>query len=139
MAERKFLNPFSLTKAERVVAVAAWVGVINAFVPWWFRTVTPNGPQTFNASITMAGTATWICFAGAAVLVLTRNWVWPDPAPRRDGAVYAILGACALVSLSITSFTLKSAWIGYYVAIALGAALLIGGLMRQRERRSGWM
>jgi len=138
VAKRKFLDPSSLTRAERLIAVSAWLGVVNAFAPWWFRTVTPSGPQTFNASITAAGTATWLCFAAAALLVLMRNWIWPDPAPQHDGALYTLIATSALISLSITSFTLRSAWFGYYVAIALASLLFIGGLLRRRERRAGW-
>ena len=111
---------------------------MNAFIPWWFRTVSENGPQTFNAGITPAGTATWLCFAAAALLVLMRNWIWPDPAPQHDGILYTLIATSALVSLSITSFTLRSAWIGYYVAIGLASLLFVGSLMRSRERRAGW-
>lgn len=138
VARPRFLDPSSLTKAERIIAVCAWAGVVNAFIPWWFRTVTPNGPQTFSASITTAGTATWLCFAAAALLVLIRNWVWPDPAPHHDGALYTIISICALIALSITSFRLRSEFIGYYVAIALAVGLFIGGVMRRKERHAGW-
>lgn len=138
MARQKFLDPSSLTRAERIVAICAWGGVINAFIPWWFRTVTPSGAQTFNASITAAGTAAWLCFAAAALLVLIRNWVWPDPAPHHDGALYTIIAVCALIALSITTFRVRSEWIGYYVAIPLAVGLFIGGILRRKERRTGW-
>lgn len=120
------------------MAICAWGGVVNAFAPWWFRTVGETGTMSFNAGITSAGTAAWMCFGAAALIVLIRNWIWPDPAPQHDGALYAILGVCALVALSITSFTLESAWLGYYVAIGLATFLFIGGLLRRKERRSGW-
>jgi hypothetical protein len=138
VARPRFLDPSSLTRAERIVAISAWLGVVNALLPWWYRAETDNGIQTHSAVITTGGTIAWACFGVAAVVILVRSWIWPDPAPHRDGAVYVLAGAGALVALSIQSFTLNSAWIGYIVAALLGMALTAGGLLRRRERRAGW-
>jgi hypothetical protein len=120
-----------------VVAVAAWLGVVNALVPWWFRAETVHGARTFTAGLSKAGTIAWICFALAGLLVLARNWIWPDPAPAHDGALYALLGAGALAALAFQSTLVDAEWIGYWVGVLLAFVVLVAGLIRRRERRTG--
>lgn len=138
MTRPKFLDPSSLTRAERIVAISAWLGVVNAFVPWWFRVQTSGGPRSFTAGLSKAGTIAWLCFATAAVLVLVRNWLWPDPATPHDGPIYTLLGAGALAALIAQATLLDAEWLGFYVAVLLAVAVFVGGILRRRERRAGW-
>lgn len=138
MPRPKFLDPSSLTKAERLIAVGSWLGVVNAFVPWWFRAETAGGARTFTAGLSKAGTVAWLCFALAALLILGRSWIWPNPAPRRDGTLYALFGAGAAIALAVQGLRVGPLWIGFYVAILLAAVVFVGGMLRRNERRAGW-
>jgi len=135
----RFLDPSTLTRAERIVALAAWLGVINAAIPWWYRVSTAAGRTVqFSAGIDWTGLVAWGCFGLAGVLVLVRAWIWPEPAPHRDGAIYLLLGIVALVSLSVQSFTQDDAWLGFFVGVLLAGLLALGGATRRRERGAGW-
>lgn len=139
MSRSSFIDPSTLTRSERIVAVFAWLGVVNAIIPWWYRVTTTGGDlRRFNAGVDWTGVAAWICFGAAALLVLVRAWIWPEPAPHRDGAAYLIFGVTALAALSIQSVTHKAATTGFYLAVFLAIGLAVGGAMRRRERLSGW-
>lgn len=139
MPERRFLDPSTLTRAERLVGVSAWLGVVNAAIPWWYRAETSSGEVlSFNAGVDWTGTVAWVCFGIASVLVLVKAWIWPEPAPHKDGILYTLAGLVALGSLTVQSTSHESAAAGFYLALALAFGLTVGGTLRRRERHSGW-
>lgn len=138
MGKAKTLDPSTLSKPERIVAAASWLGVINAAIPWWFRAHTSSGTETFNAGLTYEGLLVYATFGAAAALVLIRAWIWPQPAPRRDGTLYALLGIGTLVALSARTLGGAGSWIGPWVALVLSVAVTAAGFVRRRERQRGW-
>lgn len=111
----------------------------NGFIPWWYRVVTPERTYSYNAGLTGWGTVAVASGAVAALAVLLRAALWPEPAHPRDAVLYAALGALALVALGVQLLRTDADWIGVYVAITLAIALIVGGIRRRAERRAGWM
>lgn len=129
----------TLTAAERAVIITGSLLFADGFIPWWYRISTSSGSFRYNAGFSGWGTAAVIAGAAAAVGVLLRAMIWPEPAPRRDGAVYALLGTTAMVSLLLQLARPGVEWIGLYVGLILACALTAAGIRRHRERRSGWI
>lgn len=132
------LDPTALSPSERVIGAAAWLGVINTLVPWWFRATTETRTISYNAGLTAGGVATFVFLALAGLHVLARAWIWPRPAPRRDGIVYIALGVGALTALSVLNRAVDHSWIGYWVGVGIAGVVTIGGFARRRERLRGW-
>lgn len=128
----------SLTRAERIVLGAGLALFANGFVPWWYRARTSEGVVSYNAGLTGLGTVAVLAGAAAVLLVGMRAAIWPEPAPRLDGAAYAALGGIALASLIMQLVRSEAWWLGPWVAIAGAVVLLLAGTWRRRERRSGW-
>jgi hypothetical protein len=120
-----------------VIGAAAWLGVLNALIPWWFKTPGPDQVY-FNAGLTFPGLATFLFLAAAGLTVIARAWIWPKPAHKRDGLVYSVLGIAALVALSFLTRMVDHAWLGYWVGVADAGVLTIAGFARRRERLRGW-
>ncbi|HEX9711100.1 MAG TPA: hypothetical protein VGB52_00915 [Actinomycetota bacterium] len=128
----------SLTRTERI-ALGAGLGLfVNGFVPWWYRVRTIEGIVHYNGGLTDLGIVAVFAGAAAAILVGARASIWPDPAPQRDGTVYALLGAIALANLIAQMLRTQAEWMGLYASIALAALLLAAGIKRRAERRAGW-
>jgi hypothetical protein len=128
----------SLTRAERQILAAAVLQYVNGFVPWWYQAVTAHGTTRYNAGLTGWGVIAVVAAGLAAIAVLARASIWPEPAPRMDGIVYACLGAVPMIGLAVDAASRDGDWIGSWVAIALAAALVAAGLQRRQERRTGW-
>lgn len=135
---RRPLEISSLSPAERVVAAAAWLGVANGVIPWWFRVETSTGTSLHNAGLTVAGTIAFGSFAAAGIGVLIRAWVWPKPSKGWDARFYLLAGLTALVSAATLLATHDATWFGLYAADLCAFALIAGGARRLRERRRGW-
>ena len=110
----------------------------NGFVPWWYRSVTASGTITYNAGLTNWSVIAVLAGAAAAIAILARAAIWPEPAPGRDGTVYTLLGLVALVTLVANALTGQGVWLGLYAGIGLASILVLGGTRRRRERRTGW-
>ena len=134
----KSLDLSSLTRAERVVFASAIALVVNGFIPWWYRLTTSRGTYTYNAGLTGYGVIAVSAAACVVIGVLARTNIWPEPAPRADGLIYAALGAIASVSILIGMADGGAEWIGSYVALALSLAITAAGYLRSRQRRAGW-
>ncbi|MFP5224241.1 MAG: hypothetical protein ACLGH3_01590 [Actinomycetota bacterium] len=138
MPRGRDIDPSTLSPSERIVALAAWLGVLNGLIPWWFQAATERGTVRYNAGLTFGGVTTFVVLAAAGLIVLFRAWIWPRPAPRKDGAIYILLGLAALVALSVLNRTVENAWIGYWVGVADAGVLTVAGFARRRERLRGW-
>ena len=134
----KSLDLSSLTRAERVVLTSAVLLVVNGFVPWWYRVTTQRGTHHYNAALTGFGVIAVAAGALAALSVLARTNIWPQPAPRADGSLYTVLGMVAVVSLVTELGRANSAWIGSYVGLGLAFVITAAGMTRRRQRRAGW-
>jgi len=134
----KRLSISALTGAERLVLAGAALGVVNGFVPWWYRARIATGTVTYAAGLTTWSTLAVGASFVAAAAVLARASIWPDPAPRSDGGLYVSLGVAAMGLLVAGAVTGSGAWLGLYAGIALAAAVAWGGVRRWTERRSGW-
>jgi hypothetical protein len=124
-----------LTAAERIVIQASAGLVIDGVVPWWYRVKSLSGTYNYNAGL--HGWGVLAVGAGALALIVLgiRSVIWPRRAPRREGALYAALGAVATGAVIVQVLRSDSGWIGLYVAIALGVWLLTGGARRIAESR----
>ena len=129
----------SLTRAERSVLASGGLLFADGLIPWWYRAVTPQGTFSYNAGLTGLGAIAVLAGAVAAVAVLARAAIWPEPAPRRDGTAYAGLGLIALIVLVVQLARTRAEWIGIWVAIVFAIALVAAGLRRRVERRAGWV
>lgn len=134
----KPLDLSSLTRAERLVLASGALSLVNGIVPWWFRIHTMRRVYFHNAGLSSLSVVAVVAGALAGIAVLARAAIWPEPAPARDGAVYAGLGVIALVALVGEFARARSAWLGLYVGIAIAGALIFAGLRRRAERRAGW-
>lgn len=132
------LDLSALTRAERTVLIGGALLFANGFLPWWYRTQTIRGMVSYNAGLTGPAIVAVIAGALAAVAVLSRAAIWPEPAPAKDGLVYTLLGLLALGASIATATTDTDAWLGTYAGIILAAILTLGGLRRRRERAGGW-
>ena len=129
----------SLTRAERIVLLAGTLGFVNGFVPWWFRTTNSAGKHFgYNAGLNGWSTLAVAAAALAAVAVLARAAIWPEPAPHKDGLLYTALGAVSVIAVTIQIAQHRSTWIGIYVASVFAVLLAFGGMRRRRERARGW-
>lgn len=128
----------SLSKGERGVLVSSALLFANAFIPWWFRIRTPVRTYWHNAGLTgWSAAAALVAFVTAGA-VLVRAARFPGRGPA-DGLAYAVAGAFSVGALVLDAVRVGKAWIGLYVGIALGAALVLAGLVRRAERRAGWI
>ena len=110
----------------------------SGFVPWWFRTTTVDGSTSYNAGLTDFTVVAVLAGAVAAIAVLARAAIWPEPAPDRDSILYGALGLVAVIALMLTALVRNGVWVGTYAGLALAGVLLLGGVRRRRERRAGW-
>lgn len=128
----------SLTRAERLVLATGVALFASGFAPWWFRTATDDGAFTYNAGLTGWSVVAVGAAAFAAVAVLARAWIWPQPAPAKDGTLYALLALVATGAIVMELVTGVGAWIGTWTGLALAVVMLGGGLQRRIERARGW-
>lgn len=134
----KSLDLSSLTRSERMVLTAGIALAINGFIPWWYRIQTANGTFTYNGGLTGYGVTAVAAGMLATIMVLARTNIWPRPAPRADGTIYAGFGLVSVSALAIQISRTDVNWIGIYVALAFAILLMIEGFVRRRERRAGW-
>jgi hypothetical protein len=120
------------------VFVGAGLLFANGFVPWWFRSATSAGVVTYNAGLTGPTLIAVLSGAAAALAILGRAMIWPEPAPRKDSIVYVLLGVAAVAALVVGIMTMQGIWLGPYAGIVLAGIMILGGVRRARERRSGW-
>lgn len=132
------LDLSSLTHAERAVLSLSAIAFLNGTLPWWYRTRGPNGTFLYGASLRPLSLIAVVCAVVAALVSLTRAWIWPQPAPARDGLIYTLLGATGTVALIAQVLTGTAAWVGIGIGLLLSAGLTTAGLRRRRERASGW-
>lgn len=128
----------ALTRAERAVLLSATLGFLNGLMPWWYRTSGPSGTFLYPASLRPLSLLAVTCAALAAMIALVRAWIWPEPAPDRDGLVYTALGALATGSLLIQIAWGTAPWIGLGLGLLLSVGLTTAGYRRRRERTAGW-
>lgn len=88
----------SLTRAERLVLASGALLFADGFVPWWYRVATPERTYAYNAGLTGWSVLAVAAGAAAAIAVLARAAIWPEPAPRRDGLLYVALGTLAIAA-----------------------------------------
>lgn len=110
----------------------------NAFVPWWFRLETTRRTYWHGAGLTRLGVAAALIGFVVAIAVIVRAARYPDRGPA-DGSAYVALGLGALAAVGVDLATTSGAWAGAWVGAALGALIALGGLIRRRERRRGWL
>jgi hypothetical protein len=128
----------ALTRAERGVLLSGSLGLLNGLMPWWYRTNTAAGTFLYPASLRPLSLLAVTCCALAAVIALVRAWIWPEPAPSKDGLVYAALGALATGALLIELVTGTAPWVGIGLGLLLAAGLATAGVRRRQERTAGW-
>jgi len=128
----------ALSPAERRVFGAGLIGFANGFIPWWYRVRSPTGTSTLSAGHTLWSVMAVAAVALCVLLILARAAIWPEPAPGRDGLVYAILGLIPVGILAPHAVTGTGIWVGLYVQIAVSASLALGGFRRRGERKAGW-
>jgi len=128
----------SLTGTERIVLGAGLGLAVNGFIPWWYRVATTDAVVSYNAGLSGWGIVAVPAGFVAMVVVGVRAAIWPEPAPKQDGAVYALLGVIALVALIVELTSTEAEWVGAYVAVFLAAVLTFAGVRRRLERRVGW-
>lgn len=132
------LDLSSLTRAEQLVLASGFLLALNGFIPWWYRVATATSTYTYNAGLTGLGVVVVATGAIAAIGVLGRTNIWPQPAPRADGMAYAVLGLVATVATLVEVSRSDAEWIGSYVALGLALVLTLAGFVRSRQRRAGW-
>lgn len=128
----------SLTRAERTVLIGSGLLFANGFVPWWFRASVAGGAFTGNAGLSNPTFIAVLAGAVAAIAVLARAMIWPEPAPRKDSVVYLALGIAAGGATIVSLATRSGVWLGHYASLTLSAIVILGAVRRARERRSGW-
>lgn len=128
----------ALTRAERAVLLSGGLGFLNGLLPWWYRTSTPAGTFLYPASLRPLSLLAVACCALAALIALGRAWIWPEPAPHKDGLVYFALGLLGTGALLIEIATGTAAWVGVGLGFLLAGGLTTAGFRRRRERAAGW-
>lgn len=132
------LDLSALTPGERGVLLLGTAGFVNGMIPWWYRTESPAGTFLYPASLRTLSLLSVICCAFAALVVLGRAWIWPQPAPARDGLIYTALGAMSAFALIAQSLLGTSPWVGLGLGLLISTGLTASGLRRRRERAAGW-
>ncbi len=111
---------------------------LDGFAPWWYRVRTPGRTYLHNAGLT--GWGLIAVLAGFVVLTFAVVHAVRRGTRRRfDYLVYIALGTLALAALAVQGREPSEEWIGYWVAIAAGLAVIVAGMRRMAERRSGWV
>lgn len=128
----------ALTRAERAVLLAGTLGFLNGLLPWWFRTSSPAGVFLYAASLRPLSLLAVSCSGLAAMIALVRAWIWPEPAPDRDGLAYSALGALGTGALLVELVWGGAAWVGIGLGLLLSGGLTYAGFRRRRERTAGW-
>lgn len=128
----------ALTRAERGVLTSGTLGLLNGLMPWWYRTHSPAGTFLYPASLRGLSLLAVICCTLAALIALVRAWIWPEPAPARDGLVYAALGAISTAALVAQIVTGTAPWVGLGLGLLIAIGLTTAGVRRRRERTAGW-
>lgn len=128
----------SLTRPERLVLASGAGQLLNGMIPWWYRVVTVDGRVSYNAGLRDWGVVAVLSGAAAAVLVLIRAAIWPEPAPRQDGLIYGALGLLGTVAITVQATRAEEAWIGLFIGLFLALVLAGAGVWRRSERRAGW-
>lgn len=128
----------SLTSPERTILISAIVLVVDAIIPWWYRIATPTGAYHYNAGLTGYGVLAFVAGLVAALIVIARASIWPEPAPTSDSIVYAVLGFIVTASILIQLAQERTGWIGAWIGLAAGLGIIVGAIRRRTRRRAGW-
>ena len=122
------MNFETMSKQRKMMLIAAAIGVIAMFLPWWSFIISINGMH-------VTGILVFLCFlvAGAMAVMgdqttnLTRtNWMVALIASGLAAVIMAITFLSNLNLLSLLSF-------GFYVALIASAALLAITYMHRAE------
>jgi hypothetical protein len=128
----------TLTSAERLVLMSGVLLFANGFLPWWFRATARGQARMYGAGLTGWGTIATLAGAAAAITVVARASIWPEPAPRRDGLLYSGFGGLASLALGAQLVLGSHNYLGVGAEAVFAKMLTAGGILRRRERRSGW-
>ena len=97
-----------------------------------------GGTYLYGAALRPLSLTAVICAVIAALVSLTRAWIWPQPAPARDGLIYTLLGAIGTIALIAQLVTGTAPWVGIGLGLLLSVGLTTAGVRRRRERTGGW-
>lgn len=128
----------SLSRAERRVLTTGILLFANGIIPWWYRLKIDEDTFTYNAGLAGLGLVACGCGGLAAIAVVLRANIWPNPAPAKDGTVYTGLGLVATTALVVELLSESARWLGLYVALTLAVVLAASGWLRRAERARGW-
>lgn len=132
------LDLSSLTRAERAVLTFSVLAFVNGSIPWWYRTQGPGGTFLYGAALRPLSLIAVLCAIAALLIALSRAWIWPQPAPERDGLIYTLLGAFSAVAIIAQLIAGTAPWVGIGIGLLLSVGLTTAGVRRRRERAGGW-
>lgn len=127
-----------LSPAERGVFVAGATLFVDGFLPWWYRIRTPGGTYLHSAGLSGWGLVAVLAGFSVAVFALSHS-VRRKTRGKGEAGFYLVTGGIALGSLAVQGRSPAGEWIGYWLAVAASVAILVAGVRRVSERRSGWV
>jgi hypothetical protein len=128
----------ALSPAERAIAGSGLALFVDGFLPWWYRIRTPSRTYLHNAGLTGWGLIA-VVIGFLVVVMAVAHTVHRGTRGRHDYAFYITLGTLALAALAIQGSQPEEEWIGYWVAVVTGLAVVVAGMRRKAERRAGWI